>query len=77
MLAAVYEQSSNGFVPSVTSVPFVTPSPSQSAAFHAALGATAAFANTNEHGSCGSVPSASSVAFVTPSPSQSPVGRYG
>ena len=59
----------------LNSSPFVTPSPSQSAAFHAKSGVEIS-ANTNEHGSLGSVgvsPSGglNSSPFVTPSPSQS------
>ena len=77
ILAVTNEHSFNGSVPSVTSVPFVTPSPSQSALFHAAFGAIVWDARTKEHGSKGFVPSVSSFAFVTPSPSQSALDVTG
>ena len=71
MDAVVNEQSFNGLVPSTTSSPLLTPSPSQSAAFHAAVGAILALANTKLHGLFGSVPSVISSALITPSPSES------
>ncbi|MNY10028.1 hypothetical protein D3C86_1429820 [compost metagenome] len=40
MCVGLFSHGFNGFVPSVTSVLFVTPSPSQSALFHAFVGIT-------------------------------------
>ena len=78
-LATLYEHPSNGSVPSVTSCPFGTPSPSQSASIQACVGATVTCAKIKSQGSFGSVspastfPSslASSVPSNTPSPSVS------
>ena len=67
------EHGSFGSVPSVISLPLVTPSPSQSKASHEELDVTVILDLTYSHGSLGSVPSKISLESTTPSPSVSVV----
>ena len=63
------ESGFNGFVLFASSVPFVTPSPSQSNAAQVVFAELGAI--LYEHELCGSVLFANSVALLSPSPSQS------
>ena len=77
ILVWLKSQSSVGFVPSETSSPFVTPSPSQSFANQLASGVSVTLVINKSQASYGLVPSVISVPFNTPSPSQSKVTSVG
>ena len=70
-IPSLSESTFKGSVPFVFSTPFVNPSPSQSAAFHAELVATVWLAEINLQRSNGSVISVFSFPSFTPSPSES------